>query len=83
MCVCGVCVAASNIHLDMDPWRYYAIPTAACAGPATEQEDAAEASSCDTPYDWEGDFMKEHNITPFGAAKKGGVKRIQVWLLVC
>ena len=64
-------ITASNIHLDMDPWRYYGIPTAACAGPS---EDDVKV---DTPYDWEGDFMREHNITPFDAAKKGSIKRIQ------
>eukprot|EP00802_Teleaulax_amphioxeia_P014053 Tamp_14112.p1 GENE.Tamp_14112~~Tamp_14112.p1 ORF type:complete len:445 (+),score=80.08 Tamp_14112:323-1657(+) len=64
-------VTANNIHLDMDPWRFYGIPTAACSGPS---EDEAKG---DTPYDWEGDFMKEHNITPFGAAKNGAIQRIQ------
>jgi hypothetical protein len=50
------------------------IPTEACSGPSEEEEGVLE----ETPYDWEGDFMREHNVTPFGAAKKGSIKRIQV-----
>ena len=64
--------AADNIHLDMDPWRFYGIPTSACSGP----EEVT--SSGETAYDWEGDFMKEHNVTAFGAAKRNPIKRIQV-----
>ena len=65
-------MAADNIHLDMDPWRFYGIPTSACSGPEEE------TTSGETAYDWEGDFMKEHNVTPFGAARRNPIKRIQV-----